>query len=164
MDDVVVDNLGKYLTITEWNILFIDNLHHSGLAKTLDERVCAYMCIMYNACGYGLTSIARQNEPRHNKTNKNECAPSEDSDQPGHPPSLIRPVWSESSLCAQWVAKDPSFLHAYSEDSDLSLRLAHTDFVGFVMSRLKCVFARQISSSVNLMSLPCEQRLVETGD
>ena len=30
----------------------------------------------------------------------------------------IRPVWSESSLCAQWVAKDPSFLHADSEDSD----------------------------------------------
>ena len=24
----------------------------------------------------------------------------------------IRPVWSESSLCVQWVAKDPSFLHA----------------------------------------------------
>ena len=30
----------------------------------------------------------------------------------------IRPVWSESSLCAQWLAKDPSFLHADSEDSD----------------------------------------------
>ena len=30
----------------------------------------------------------------------------------------IHPVWSESSLCAQWVAKDPSFLHADSEDSD----------------------------------------------
>ena len=30
----------------------------------------------------------------------------------------IRPVWSESLLCAQWVAKDPSFLHADSEDSD----------------------------------------------
>ena len=28
----------------------------------------------------------------------------------------ICPVWSESSLCAQWVAKDPSFLHADSED------------------------------------------------
>ena len=27
-------------------------------------------------------------------------------------------VWSESSLCAQWVAKDPSFLHADSEDAD----------------------------------------------
>ena len=29
-----------------------------------------------------------------------------------------RPVRSESSLCAQWVAKKPSFLHADSEDSD----------------------------------------------
>ena len=27
-------------------------------------------------------------------------------------------VSSESSLCAQWVAKDPSFFHADSEDSD----------------------------------------------
>ena len=30
------------------------------------------------------------NEPHRNKTNKMTCAPSEDSDQPGHPPSLIR--------------------------------------------------------------------------
>ena len=29
-------------------------------------------------------------EPPHDKTNKMACAPSEDSDQPGHPPSLIR--------------------------------------------------------------------------
>ena len=29
----------------------------------------------------------------------------------------IRPVWSESLMCAHWVAKDSSFLHAYSEDS-----------------------------------------------
>ena len=66
---------------------------------------------------------------------QNECVPSED----------IRPVWSESSLCIQWVAKDPSFLHAYSEDcsdwtdaqADLSLRWAHTHFVGFVMSWLR---------------------------
>ena len=27
--------------------------------------------------------------PPHDKTNKMVCAPSEDSDQPGHPPSLI---------------------------------------------------------------------------
>ena len=43
----------------------------------------------------------------------NECAPSEDSDQPGHPPSLIRVF-----ACAQYVAKGPRFLHADSEDSD----------------------------------------------
>ena len=30
----------------------------------------------------------------------------------------ICPVWSEPSLCAQWVSKDPSFLHADSENSD----------------------------------------------
>ena len=30
----------------------------------------------------------------------------------------IRPVCLESSLCAQWVAKDPSCLHADSEDTD----------------------------------------------
>ena len=29
-------------------------------------------------------------EPPHNKTNKMTCAPSEDSDQPGYPPCLIR--------------------------------------------------------------------------
>ena len=47
----------------------------------------------------------------------------------------IRPVWSESSLCAQWVAKDPSFLLADSEDSDQTGWM-HTHFVGFVMSWL----------------------------
>ena len=30
----------------------------------------------------------------------------------------IRPVWSESLMCAQLVAKDPSFLYADSEYSD----------------------------------------------
>ena len=30
----------------------------------------------------------------------------------------VRPVRSESSLYAQWVAKDASFLHEDSEDSD----------------------------------------------
>ena len=45
-------------------------------------------------------------ELRHDKTNK-------DSDQQGHPPSLIRVF-----ACAQLIAQDPSFLHADSEDSD----------------------------------------------
>ena len=58
----------------------------------------------------------------------------------------IRPVWSKSSLCVQWVAEDPSFLHADSEDSDQTGRMPRLiwifarrtcHFVGFVMSRLK---------------------------
>ena len=35
----------------------------------------------------------------------------------------INPVWSESSLCTQWVAKDLSFLHMDSEDSDQTGRM-----------------------------------------
>ena len=48
-------------------------------------------------------------------------------------------VCSESSLCTQWVAKDPSFLRAKSKDwsdwtdaqADLSLRWAHRSFCWF---------------------------------
>ena len=36
---------------------------------------------------------------------------------------LGRPVWSEFTLCAQWEAKDTRFLHAESEDSDLTMRM-----------------------------------------
>ena len=58
----------------------------------------------------------------------------------------IRPVWLESSLCAQWVANDPRFLHADNEDSDQTGRMHRLiwvfdgrtcHFVGFVMRRLK---------------------------
>ena len=41
----------------------------------------------------------------------------------------IRPVWSESSLCAQWVAKDFSFLHADSENSDQTGRMPRLTWV-----------------------------------
>ena len=54
----------------------------------------------------------------------------------------IRPVWSESSLCAQWVAKGPRFLHADSEDTDQTGRMPRliTDQTGR-MPRLIWVFA-----------------------
>ena len=83
----------------------------------------------------------RENEPWHDKTYKMHGAK--------------RRLWSawasaqsdQSSMCAQWIANDPRFLHADSKVSDqtgqmprlidLNLRWAHTHFVGFVMSRLK---------------------------
>ena len=57
----------------------------------------------------------------------------------------IHPVWSESSLCAEWVAKDRRCFHTDNEDSDqtgwmtrltwvLAGRTCH--FVGFVMRGL----------------------------
>ena len=52
-------------------------------------------------------------ELQHDKTNEMTCVPSKDSDQPGHPPSLIK-----FSLGTLWVAKDAMLLHADSEDSD----------------------------------------------
>ena len=79
-------------------------------------------------------------EPPHDKTNKVAVCPAKTQINLG-----IRPVWSESSLSAQWVAKDPSFLHADSEDSDQTGQMprliwvfaGHTcHFVGFVTRRL----------------------------
>ena len=58
----------------------------------------------------------------------------------------LRPVRSESSLGAQWVAKDPRFLYADNEDSDQTGRMPRLilgfagrtcHFVSFVMRRLK---------------------------
>ena len=68
---------------------------------------------------------------------QNECAPSEDSDQPGHPPSLIRvfmkkpwvvsyPLSAQRRLWSDWA----------DAQADLSLRWAHSHIVDFVMSRL----------------------------
>ena len=52
-------------------------------------------------------------EPRHDKTNKMSVRPAK-----------TQINWaSAQSLCAQWVAKDPRFLHADSEDSDQTGRM-----------------------------------------
>ena len=86
-------------------------------------------------------------EPPHDKTNKMACAPSEDSDQPGHPPSLIRvfvvrlmgskgpklsscgqrrlirlggcPGWSESSLGAHAILLVLSWGGSHSTRSEM---------------------------------------------
>ena len=79
-------------------------------------------------------------EPPRDKTNEVARTPSENSDQPGHPPSLIRvfadrmrkawvlsyPLSAQRSLWSDWA----------DAQADLSLRWAHSNFVGFVMWRL----------------------------
>ena len=84
-----------------------------------------------------MEDLVKWNEPAHDKTNNMACAPSEDSDQPGHPPSLIRvfavrPIDSEGlklSSCRQ--------LRLWSDwadaQADLTLRWVHMPFC-----RLKC--------------------------
>ena len=69
---------------------------------------------------------------------QNDCVPWEDSDQPGHPPSLIR-VFAVHSM-GSWGPKLSScgqrrlWSDWASPQSDLSLRWVHSHFVGF----LKC--------------------------
>ena len=94
-------------------------------------------------------------EPPHDKTNKMTEHPAKTQISLG-----IHPVWSDSSLCAQWVAKDPSFLHADSEDSDQTGQMPRLiwvfagracHFVGFVMRRL--ILSESFLPAVALMTV-----------
>ena len=50
-----------------------------------------FLCLLYKANNrIEILISTRTFEPPHDKTNKMACAPSENSNQPGHPPSLIR--------------------------------------------------------------------------
>ena len=79
------------------------------------------------------------------------CASSEDSDQPGHSPSLIgvfafcmKKTWSLSYP----LSARRRLWSAWAEaQADLSLRWAHTHFVGFVISRLNFKECRIIKLS-----------------
>ena len=64
----------------------------------------------------------------------------------------IRPVWSESSLCAQWLAKDPSFLHADSEDSDQTGRMPRLIWV-FAWRKVIVLFVTWGGSNNNKTTL-----------
>ena len=87
-----------------------------------------------------IVGIVYSYEPPHDKTNKVACAPSEYSDQPGHPPSLISvfavrmkkawilsyPLSAQRRLWSDWA----------DAQADLSLRLVHIHCVSFVMRQL----------------------------
>ena len=86
-----------------------------------------------------------------------ECAPSENSDQPGRPPSLIR-VFAVRMKQA-WVLRYPlsAQRRLWSDwadaQADLSLRWAHSHFVGFVMSWLNCIDEKY--STLSGTDAPC---------
>ena len=88
------------------------------------------------------TQLQSIHEPPHDKTNKMSIAPSEDKDQPVHPPSLIRvfavrisyplsalrrlirlggcPGWSESSLGTKVILLVLSWGNSHSESASIS--------------------------------------------
>ena len=80
---------------------------------------------------------------------QNACAPSEDSDQPGHPPPSLISVFAvrmKKALVLSCPLNAQRRLWSYWMDAqaDPSLRWAHTHFVGFVMSWLICLEAAQL--------------------
>ena len=74
-------------------------------------------------------------EPWHDKTNKMSVRPAKTQISLG-----IRPVWTESSLCAHLVAKDLSFLQADSEDFHQTWRMPRLIwvFAGRTITVLVC--------------------------
>ena len=123
-----------------WNKLLIYLLHSKVTCYSMLENVLWRICLTdgrLKDCSLRhilITWAATwQNQ-------QNECTPSEDSDQPGHPPSLNRvfavrmkkawvlsyPLSAQRRLWSDWA----------DAQADLSLRWAHSHFVGFVMSRL----------------------------
>ena len=69
----------------------------------------------------------------------------------------IRPVWSESSLCTQWVDKGPSFLHAISEDSDQTGRMPRLIwvFTGRTTTLLVLSWGGSVFFDMTLLSCTC---------
>ena len=84
---------------------------------------------------YFLVSSGKQIELHRDKTNKMACAPSEDSDQPGHLPSLIRVfavrLKKARSLSYPWSAQRRLWSDWTDAQADLSLRWAHMPFCWF---------------------------------
>ena len=82
-------------------------------------------------------------ELTHIKTNKMACASSENSDQPGYPPSLIRV--SAVRMKKAWLLSYPLstkqrlWSDGANAQADLRLRWAQSHFIGFVMRWLMSV-------------------------
>ena len=65
----------------------------------------------------------------------------------------IRPVWSESSQCTQWVAEDPMFLHADSKDSDQTGRMPRLIWV-FAGRTSLCWFCQEAAQMSQFIRKP----------
>ena len=61
----------------------VPSLSASGYLNTVGSKLLTDVHVLWTG------KLSRIYDPPHDKTNKVACAPSEDSDQPGHSPSLI---------------------------------------------------------------------------
>ena len=128
------------------DILSVQRIHYQQISNSLWQ-------LSFLVCFHSFSH--RKFEPPHDKTNKMACAPNEDSDQPGHPPSLIRvfairmkKAWVLSYLFnAQrrlQTGRLPRLTWVFAG------RTYH--FVGFVVRRLICEKDTENDSHLNATS------------
>ena len=116
-------------------------------------------CSVNNVINQSMFQLYIVFEPRHDKINKS-ARPAKTQISLG-----IRLVWSESSLCAVWVTKYPSFLHADSKDSVQIGRMPRLIwvFAGRTVTSLVCHVAAHLfflSISITLYKyIMCNQLL-----
>ena len=73
----------------------------------------------------------------------------------------IHPVWSDSSLCIEWVAKDPNFLHADSKDSVQTGRMPRLIWVfAWRTENILLVLSQDGSLGSRLLVLGCTKLYV----
>ena len=91
-------------------------------------------------CHWGHLPCDAKFEPPHDKTSNMACAPSKDLDQPRHPPSLIRAFTvrkKKASVLSYPLSEQWRLWSDWADaQADLSLRWAHSHFVGFVVRQL----------------------------
>ena len=92
--------------------------------------------------------------PLHDKTNKVACAPSEDSDQPGHPPSLIR-VFA--------VRMKKAWVLSYPLSAQRRLRWAQTFFCWFCHEAVHILCACSCHSCAYLICLAQIREIILEG-
>ena len=135
------------LEITVW--------HHSAHGIfNLHRATILIICTIMNVpeCTQHLTPPAvKINELQHDKTNKMTCVPSKNSDQPEHPPSLIRvfPVCMKKVRVLQLAThkvQSKDWSDWADVQADLSLRWVHRSFCWF------CHAAAQIIKNCSLES------------
>ena len=83
-------------------------------------------------------------ERQHNMTNKMTCAPSEDSDQPGHPPSLIRVI--AVRMRKSWILEHTAKTDQTAQMRRLIRIFARRtfNFVSFIVLRLNLIDYKHI--------------------
>ena len=133
------------------------SLHHwdLGYLRIYTKLITDYFSLLLDL-SQRIQPQMSTNEPPHDRTNNMACAPSEDSDQPGHPPSLIRVFAVRMKTHCVFSYTLSAQRRIWSDWTDaqagLNLRWAHSHFVGFVMRRLK--FSIFISKGCQEISQP----------